>query len=74
MRSNLIQISYSIDEVTKDQISQLSLQSVGDRYGTQHQPSDCPLVLCPFMSLHVQRRERRLEEWMKVCLNIPALS
>lgn len=77
MRSNLIQISCSIDEVTKDQISelsQLSLQSVGDRYGTQHQPSDCPLVLCPFMSLHVQRRERRLEEWMKVCLNIPALS
>lgn len=46
MRSNLIQIPCSIDEVTKDQISelsQLSLHSVGDRYGTQHQPPDCPL-------------------------------
>lgn len=55
MRSDLIQISCSIDEVTKDQIrelSQLSLQSVDDRCATQHQPPDCPLVLChlcPFM-------------------------
>lgn len=58
MRSDLIQISCSIDEVTKDQIrelSQLSLQSVDDRYATQHQPPDCPLVLCPLTSLHVWR-------------------
>lgn len=77
MRSDLIQISCSIDEVTKDQIrelSQLSLQSIGDRYATQHQPPDCPLVLCPLMSLHVWRRERRLENWKKVGLNITALS
>lgn len=76
MRSDLIQISwFCCDEVTKDQIrelSQLSLQSVDDRCATQHQPPDCPLVLCPLMSFMFGGGKRRLENWKKVGLNITA--
>lgn len=78
MRSNLSQTSCSLREVTEDQISELSQPRLHSPLaaGVERNANllTAQLVLCPLMSLRVQRREWRSEKWEKWGPNILALS